>query len=323
MKRLAAWMTIAALGLGAAPASAQSDADRKMARELGQQGADALDARRYDRALELFRKADQLYHAPTLTLGLARAYAGTGKLVSALEAYERLDREGAGVRPPPAFVTAVEQGRRESRAIAARIGRLVVEVVPTVAGVSITIDGDPMPAAAIGLERPIDPGSHKVAATAPGYAPREVSIDVREGATRSVRLELDRLEGAAPVDPAAPAPGPVQSSSAGRRTAGYVLLGVGGAGLAAGAILGGLAVAKKSDLSAACGADKVCPPGESGTVSAFKAFGTGSTAALVSGAVLAGGGLVLVLTAPRASASASSSTHLVVGPSSLHLAGTF
>jgi hypothetical protein len=59
-----------------------SDADRATARSLGLEGQQALKRGEYQAALDLFRRADALYHAPTLLLGIARAQAGLSILAS-------------------------------------------------------------------------------------------------------------------------------------------------------------------------------------------------------------------------------------------------
>ncbi len=79
----------------AAPAFAQSDAEnRATARALAAQGQEQLEAKDYAKAEDSFRRADALFHAPTLVLGIARASAAEGKFVEAWEAYNRIIIEG-------------------------------------------------------------------------------------------------------------------------------------------------------------------------------------------------------------------------------------
>src|SRR5271170_8050967 len=94
------------LVLGATCASmahAQSNEDRATARTLGQDGQKALDAKDYKTAEDDFRRADSLVHAPTLSLGLARALAAEGKYVDAQETYKRIIREGVAPGAPAVF----------------------------------------------------------------------------------------------------------------------------------------------------------------------------------------------------------------------------
>src|SRR5690242_16306817 len=93
-------VALAASLLMAPPAFAQSDADKATARSLGQEGQAALDAKDYRTAEDRFRRADSLYHAPTLALGLARSLAANGKFVAAQETYNRIVREGVAPGAP-------------------------------------------------------------------------------------------------------------------------------------------------------------------------------------------------------------------------------
>jgi hypothetical protein len=72
-------------------------------------------------------------------------------------------------------------------------------------------------------------------------------------------------------------------------------LGVGGAGLVLGTILGVVATADKSSISSACGPSKVCPPSEQGALSSAKTVANLSTVSFVVGGVgvVLGGTLIL------------------------------
>src|SRR5690242_12546885 len=86
---LTAFVTTTALPRGA---FAQSDADKATARELGKEGQAALDKKDFKTAEDRFKRAEALFHAPTLALGLARAYTANGKYVAAQETYNRIIR---------------------------------------------------------------------------------------------------------------------------------------------------------------------------------------------------------------------------------------
>jgi hypothetical protein len=90
----------------AAMAQQASDADKAAARALAQQGQDALDRRDFTTAADRFERARQLFPAPTLALGLARAQIGVGRWVAAQETLNRILREGAPAGSPPAWPTS-------------------------------------------------------------------------------------------------------------------------------------------------------------------------------------------------------------------------
>jgi hypothetical protein len=321
-----------ALALAAPNAFAQSDADRATARELGQDGQAALDAKDYAAAEDHFRRADALFHAPTLLLGYARAEAGLGKLVSASEAYNRIIREGAPVGAPDAFVKAVEAAKAETSAVEARIASVTV-VVSGPDSPTVTLDDQSLPIAALGVRRPVDPGSHVVKATASGWNPTEASFTVLDGGTANTTLTMTQaaappptpaaLPGAGGPIPGAGAPEPDRGSTAGHGSwqvpAGWVGIVAGGLGLATGAVAGGIAIGKHSSLATECKTD--CKQAD---IDSYHAIGAISTAGFVAGGVLAAAGLVLVLTAPpSAPPPASARVIPYLGVGSLGVVGSF
>src|SRR5262249_45342792 len=149
-----------ALLLVPAAASAQiSDADKAGARALAQQGQDALDAKDYATAADRFARARELVPAPTLSLGLARAQVGLGRWIAAQEPYTRLLRESVPANAPPAFAKALADARKELDALEPRIPSIVINVkgAPTF---EVLLDGQPVPRALVGVNRPVDPGDH-------------------------------------------------------------------------------------------------------------------------------------------------------------------
>ena len=250
-----------ALLLLPAAASAQapappSVADKATARELAKEGTAALARKDYAEAADRFSRAGTLVHAPTLTLGLARAQVGLGKWLVALDLYNRILQEGSPAGSPPAFVRARQDARRDLDDLEPRVPSVVITVKG--AARSVTLDGAPVPAVALGVKRPVDPGKHVIRAEGDGVLPAEVEVTVAERKVETVTLELKApppavapravtpppfalppfaLPPVAPppvVSPATP-PLPVEPVAGGarpgsvQRTVGFVGLGVGGA----------------------------------------------------------------------------------------------
>ncbi|WP_437291636.1 hypothetical protein [Sorangium sp. So ce406] len=315
------------LALTCAPAAlAQvSDADRATARSLAVEGQESLDRKDHAAALDRFRRADAIIHAPTLLLGVARAQVGLGQWIAAQESYSRILREGAPEGSPEPFFEAIAAAQRELDALAPRIPQVLLSVRGPDAA-DVTIDGEPVPRAALGVRRPVDPGERTVRATAAGFAPVEVKVTLAEGARETVALELTPL---APPPSASPPPlarapgaGPVASGGGTRTTLGIAALGLGGVGLAAGAVGGLLAIGKHSDLSERCPGNR-CDPSLQGDVDTYHAMGTLSTIGFVVGAVGAGAGAFLLLTAPRSPQRAGISITPVIGLGSAGAKGSF
>lgn len=340
-RAVAALLVAGHLTLGSfASAADPTPEDIAQARSLGEQGQAALDAKKYAEAEKLFSAAAALYPvAPTLPLGAARAMAGQGKLIQARETYNKIVREGDKVQGgPAAFKAAVESARAEADAIAPKIGSVTVTVVgPKEA--RVTLDDGQIPAAAWGLPRPIDPGSHKLSATLAGYKTAEVTFTVSDGAKVDQKLTLvkDDGGGAAVVDPNANGnPGGTQqgggqppagneggaaaSSGSSRKTAGFVVAGVGVVGVGIGAVTGLVAISDKNKLEKSCTNGK-CPPSQQSNISSYNTMGTLSTVGFVVGGLALAGGVVLIVTAPKDPKAAFVSPY--VGPGEAGLTGRF
>ncbi len=321
-------------------AFAQSDADRATARDLAIEGYKALEAKDYVTAADKFTRADSLYHAPTVSLGLARARAALGKLVGAQEAYSKAIHSPEPPNPPPAFTKAIEEAKAEYAALAPRVPGVIINVKGTDAPI-VKLDGVDVPVAALGVKRPVDPGKHSIVVNASGFSTGEASFTVAEGKTETVVIELK--PGLGPVVPPVPGPGPGLGApgpnpvpvappgeqgdpNATRRTVGFVGIGLGGAGLIMGVATGVVAIGKHSDIAKSC-PDSHCPKGSEGTydskISSYNTMGTLSTVGFVAGGVLAAGGLVLVLTAPKPKQTVGRVLVPVLAPGYVGAEGTF
>jgi hypothetical protein len=346
MRRSPALAAVTGLLLGTAitpSAFAQSDVDRATARQLGEEGGKALDAKDFKTAEDDFRRASSLVHAPTLLLGLARALAGEGKLVEAQETYRRIVREGAPAGSPPAFQSAVEDAGKEVESVSPRIGGVKIMVKtaggePMPANAQVTWDGQPVSAATLGVKRPADPGSHAVHVSADGYKPVDLKVDVPVSGTVDAPLTIEKDPNATPTAgtgtpaPDGTAPGKTEQPTASSGGPGFwpwVALGVGGAGLIAGGITGGLALGAHSNLQNKCGGGSgTCPPSAQSDVDSYNTFGAISTVGFVVGGVGAAAGVVLLLLKPNLvstspAPAAGLQVHPVLGLGAVGAEGTF
>lgn len=323
-----------ALALAGAPCLAHADEPSPenvaMARQLGTQGQEAFDKKDFAEAEKLFAAASKLYPlAPTLTLGLARSQASLGKVVAAQENYNKIVREwGTATSAPPAFKAAADAAKTEVGAVSARIGSVVLQVEGATAA-QVTLDGAPVPAVALGLRRPVDPGTHVARATADGMKPAESSFTVADGGHAEVRLKLEK-EGAPVAAAPDPTPSPTEPAPADapkgggstQKTLAFAAFGVGAAGLVVGGITGVLAMGKASDLDAAC-PDGRCPADRQGDIDSYSTLGTLSTVGFIVGGVGVAAGAALFFTAPKANAAQKASVTPVLGPGSLGFVGRF
>ncbi len=201
---------LAFAAMAAAPSIARAqigDADRKAARDLFFQGVDLQNAGKFGDALDKFQRAQAVVNAPTNLLHIAECQAALGKMVEAAETYRAVARFPMPANPPQAFVAAQSQAAGELAQLEPRIPEVTVEVTPAnVPTLQVTIDDQPIPAALVGVSRPLNPGPHKIAAQAAGYGREEKTVDVKEKSKQKVTLDL-KSNGAVTYGPAGAAAG--------------------------------------------------------------------------------------------------------------------
>lgn len=332
-----------ALALAAPPAHADAQAaEREKARAMASQGFDALQAKDYATAEELFRKADAIVHAPTLVVDHARALVGLRRLVEAHERYALVLREGVPDSAPWQWKRALEDAEKELADLEPRLAWLTITVRGPRKPV-VTIDGRRVPGAALGVRRATNPGRRVIRVRADGYLPTDRNVALDEGEAGSIEVVLAR-DPAAPVDPVEEEPAPevvVISTPSGPkptdRTLDYVLLSAGGAGIVLGAVTGILALQVRKDLNDTCPTG-TCFPGD-GTeysdyrqkVNRYRGLGTASGVSFAAGAAAAVTGAALFLFTGKSEKSPPSETPAnesslmpsVLGPTSFGLSGTF
>ena len=340
--RLGAPLAVVLAGsLWTASALAQSEADRATARHLGQQGQEALDAKDYKKSEDAFRRADGLYHAPTLVLGLARAQAAQGKVVEAWENYHRVILEA--VTTTPVFAKALEDAKKEIGPLEDRRSRVTINVSGADAP-RVTLDDIPVKPEALGVERFVDAGSHVLKASADGFAPATKTFSVGEGKAdvESLTLVRDPNAAAAVVPPAgagAPMPGAADNGGAGKaapvgtdagpsgprnHTPALIAFGVGGVGLVVGAVTGGLALGKHGTLANEC-TNGACSPSAQSDLDSYHSTALLSTIGFIVGGVGVAAGAVLWFTAPKTEANGSGTAYVApyVGPGTVGAVGRF
>lgn len=317
-----------------APSAAwgQSESDKGTARELGQEGQRALDGGDWKLAEDRFHRADSLFHAPTLTIGLARAQAHQGKVVEAWESYHRIILDN--VTSPPVFAKALEDARAELPAVEARRARLTVTVTGSDAP-HVAVNDAPVRVEALGVARFVNPGHLVVTATADGMKPETRALDLADGKDATLSIALQKAElaqaGAAPVaatpagsaPPAAPG---APSHGSILKPLGYGALAVGGAGLVLGAVTGGLALGKHGDLNTACPGGSCTTAASQSTLSSYHTLGALSTVGFIVMVAGGGGGLTMLLMAPKSDSQpppATASIRPYFGLGTVGAVGTF
>jgi hypothetical protein len=180
------------LNLRAAFAQAPvTDEERQAARNLYFEGVELQNNGKYADALDRFTRAQRIFSAPTHVLHMAECQRALGKLVESAESYRAIIRADLGRNAPPAFVQAQQQAAAELPAVEAVIPTLRVDVTPqNVQNPYLTINGQAVNSALIGVARPINPGTHAVAVNAAGYQKAEQTVTIAEKEKKAITLEL-------------------------------------------------------------------------------------------------------------------------------------
>lgn len=294
---------------GTRPAAAQESQDQAAnvaaARSLGIDGVQLAEAGKCDQAIEKLNRAESLYHAPTILDRLGECQVKVGQIVLGTENLNRVVREQLPTNAPKAFRDAQVRAQKALDAALPRIGHLTVNVEPKEAKITVTVSDMPVPAALLGVERPTDPGTHEVVASAPGYLTQKTTVTLAEAGRETVtlRLTLDPnapKEEPPPVTTAAPPlmpeqqpPPPATPTSNSTKTVGYVLIGVGAAGIVTGGITGGMALQKKGNLDCP---DSHCSGSQKDNLDGAKSMALVSTITFAVGIPAVAVGTVLLLT---------------------------
>lgn len=339
-----------------APAVRAEDAsatETAAARALAVEGLKLAQANNCAEALPKLERAEKLYHSSVVASRLGECYVNVGRLVEGTEILRKVLREPQPADATPALTKALDRAQKTLDAATPRIAALTIKIA-AVQDMRVKLDGNVVPTALLDGEVPADPGEHSIEVTAPGFLRSGTRLSVSEGEKKSVTLTLARD----PNAPLAPAPaatdpigaGPATANSrtapppvdsvprpapapAPNRTAAYVSLGLGVAGVATGGVLGYLTLTQKSALDEQC-PGSVCSPTQQGDLDSARRMGTLSTIAFGVGGVGLVLGTVLFFTAAPSNvdhARATPKPHFVglsrprvaVGPTRVELSADF
>jgi hypothetical protein len=278
MRRLPALFCAILLSLAPGIVAAEPTiADRNAARALADKGADLFEEGKYIEAIEQFRQADALVHAPPHVLYMARANVKLGNLVEAHKLYEAILIDLVKPTSPAAFREAQEVAKAENDRLLQRIPTMKLNVSsPDIRLVKVTIDGKVIQPEFLPEPILVNPGAHTVEATGRGLVSDTKQIRISEGDKINMALSL-RWQGS--LYPA------------------IIAFGVGGAALTVGAVTGIVSLSKVSDLEDRC-PEKHCLPADQAVGDSAATLGTVSTVGFIAGTVFVGAGVALAILRP-------------------------
>ncbi|MBN2194872.1 MAG: hypothetical protein JW751_18795 [Polyangiaceae bacterium] len=279
--------------------------DMAAAEALFNEGQQLFGAGRTDEACEKFAESQRLDPSPGTLLNLARCHEKQGKTASAWAEY--LAAKRAASTAGRSDVAEAAAGLAD--ALAPTLSYLTVHVAVRVDGLQVTRDGVLLEEGALGAKLPVDPGTHRIQAHAPGHEPWSAEVVV--AAQESQQLDIPALapKPRAPTEPAArqsevqepeePRGSGVPPASRARPpTFGYVLGGVGVVALGTGFAFGGMAKGRYDDALDSCPSRAGCSDASIADRDDADVFATVANVAIPVGVAALITGVVLVATHP-------------------------
>jgi hypothetical protein len=320
--------------------------DRETARSQMDEGDKKRDAGDLKGALRNYEMADAIMKVPTTGIEVARTQVAMGQLLEGRETLGRVLRLPVKPGEPAPFTAARKAAEALNTELASRIPsiQIVVTNVEPTQTPQITVDNEPIPAAAANAPRKVNPGMHTVVVKA-GSVEKKEDVNVVERDNKTVTIDL-RDAAQPPKDPkeqqrAKPPEGDTvqHEGSSTPKLLMYAGFGLAAVGVGVGAVTGLMSISKTNELKDACPRNE-CPLGKQGDIDSATSLGNISTAAFIVGGVGLGVGVAGLLLSsssegakreasaarPRertASPFAPEQVRAVLGPSYVGVAGAF
>lgn len=324
---------------GAHSAWAQiSTSDKALAEALFDRGLELMKLGKDEEACQTLERSQAVEPGVGTMLYLAECYEKVGRTASAWAMY----REASSRAQEQGQLDRAKKGATRADLLQPSLSNLTLMPPSgvTISELSITRNGHDVPAAALGVPVPVDPGEQKLTAAAPGYAPWQLSVNLPANGARLV-VEVPALQPLPPelATPEPPVqPGPTQTTpavataplpaathdqprSTFHKPLAYALGGIGLVTLGVGSYFGVRAISENGKAEDACPNGRCTGQGIEHDESARSAA-TASNVLVASGLALVAAGVVVYLVRPRED---KLQVSLSTGPGSaqLNLLGNF
>ena len=347
MKRRVLPIVLVMLAPGLAFADPKGTSDPAAAQALFYDARQLMEKGKYTEACPKLEESLRLDQGLGTQFNLADCNEHLGKVATAWAAFLDVAAQSKTANQPDREKLA----RKRAAALEPRLPKLVVEVPASSPSVEVKRDGVVIGAAALGTAIPVDAGPHRIVASAPGKQ-WETTVQAIEGKTARVAVPRElpaapataiasttTTSGVRPVASGASTeltapdtgttyfPPPVVEHEGGtQRALGWVIAGLGVAGLGVGAGFGISSINKRDQSRNHCVVDACDAEGVGLRDDALR-HGDIATIATIAGAAAVAGGVVLVLTAPKGSRERTGSVRAVpaasLGGGGFMLQGTF
>ncbi len=301
--------------------------NKAAARDLTIEGIRLAEAGDCESAIPKFERAEKLYHAVTILTWIGKCQLQMGRLVEGTETLNRVVREKLTDDAPDAYTDAQKDAQELIAEARPKIAKLTIRVVSEegevheLEGLEVRVDSVQIAQALVGAPRPTDPGKHEVTVSAPGYHGTKDEIELGPGSREELTLTLQPNPQASAV--ATRARSDAGSDGSTRKLVTWSLIGGGAAFLAAGGVMGGLALKQEGDLT--CEPNVPCDASQRDTLEGAKTKATLSTIFFGIGGAATATGIALLLTGSSEPKAKVGSTTLkpTLGWGSLGVVGQF
>ena len=235
------------------------------ARTRFNKGRDLFIAKQYDPALVEFRAAAELYESPNTRLYIGRCERELGHGAAAVVDLQRAASEAADrASSDPRYASTQNAAKQEASELDVKLAHITITAPDLPDGATVTINGAPLATAALGVPAPVDPGNIEVVAEAPGFVRFHKRLSASPGDAVEAKIQLAKA-GAAAAAPAKSGGDDATSTDAetdaqpattsgghGLRNAGFVIGGIGLAGMGVFITFAVLAQNRFNDLQNTC-----------------------------------------------------------------------
>ena len=302
---------VVALGVGLSTGDARAQTpsnDSAASQAIFDQGRRLMAQADYTAACAKFEESQRLDPASGTALNLGTCYEHLGKVATAWSKF----LEAAALAKAAHQVDRERYARAQASFLEARISTIAIDVASDIPGLEVRRNGEIVGKVQWGAPIPVDPGEHRIVATAPYRDRWETTVLV--GATKQAAIvHVPALGSSSPVaiSGAAGFPQPtgmsdlaadrgaVPSPGNGQRIGAYVAGGIGLAGLAVGTYFGLQSKAKRDEADEHCSGGRCRDWTGVDLRNDAVVYGNVSTVAFIVGAVGIAGGAVLWLSAPK------------------------
>ena len=278
----------AVLTLAAGAARAQDPREPKARAEMDR-AAILQDSGELEKALEAYRKANEILPGYNVLWHIAQLEAELGMFPEARETYRRYLEEGTEKIP----VSRAARARQEIARFDDMLG--TIRVISEVDGAEVFVDGRSVGTTPLSEPLAVAAGAREVVVRSGRKTLLRETVEVGRGGVESL---VEVRAGVFVDDGGKSGRSGREGPDGGGRVLTWVALGVGGAALVAGGITGGVVLSKAGDLEDGC-PDKRCPESKWSTMDSASNLATATNVLLGVGAAAVFTGVLLYFIEPK------------------------